>query len=425
MTGVLKVKAMLNVLINAYSIAPNWGSEQGVGWNWTIQIAKYCNCFVITESEFRKEIEEAVSNHPYKQKLHFFYIPVTQEVRDMCWNQGDYRFYFYYKKWQERALEIAKTIIKSNHIDIIHQLNMVCFREPGFLWKIDNIPFVWGPISGFNPEYLPFMKEMGMRAYSKIVMKDMINKAQVRWMPRVRKAFYRSDAIITTTPYCRDFIKSFYSKDATVINETGIHNRCVELSELKRENDGFLNLLWVGRFIKTKKLDIALKTIANLKHLNKLKLHIVGYGVNNEECYYKALSSKLGIDNCCIWYGKKTNTEVQAMMRKMDVFFFTSIAEATSTVVPEAIQNRLPIICHDACAFGPLVTSKIGWKIKPITPQKSISDFSLIIEQIYDNQGELCKMWGNFDEVADLLNYENKGRAVFEIYNKILSNACR
>ena len=30
---------MLNILINAYAVAPNWGSEQGVGWNWIINIA--------------------------------------------------------------------------------------------------------------------------------------------------------------------------------------------------------------------------------------------------------------------------------------------------------------------------------------------------------------------------------------------------
>ena len=51
---------MINVLINAYAVAPNWGSEQGLGWNWVINLAKYCNVHVITEGEWRKEIEEAV-----------------------------------------------------------------------------------------------------------------------------------------------------------------------------------------------------------------------------------------------------------------------------------------------------------------------------------------------------------------------------
>ena len=64
----------------------------------------------------------------------------------MCWNQGDWRFYKHYHAWQYRTYEIALGIIKIYHIDIVHQLNMIGFREPGYLWKIEGIPFVWGPV---------------------------------------------------------------------------------------------------------------------------------------------------------------------------------------------------------------------------------------------------------------------------------------
>ena len=50
---------MINVLLNAYAVAPNWGSEQGLGWNWVINLAKYCNVYVITEGEWQKEIMSA------------------------------------------------------------------------------------------------------------------------------------------------------------------------------------------------------------------------------------------------------------------------------------------------------------------------------------------------------------------------------
>lgn len=34
--------------------------------------------------------------------------------------------------------EMAKDIIAKQKIDIIHQLNMIGFREPGYLWKIEK-----------------------------------------------------------------------------------------------------------------------------------------------------------------------------------------------------------------------------------------------------------------------------------------------
>ena len=71
---------MLNVLINAYAVSPNWGSEQGMGWNWVVNLAKYCNVDVITEGEWRDEIEKAVSALPQRDNLTFHYLPVTDKV---------------------------------------------------------------------------------------------------------------------------------------------------------------------------------------------------------------------------------------------------------------------------------------------------------------------------------------------------------
>lgn len=73
----------------------------------------------------------------------------------MCWNQGTWKFYMYYEQWERRAYEKAQEIISElkaeslelkehREIDVIHKLNMICYREPGYLWKIKNKPFVWG-----------------------------------------------------------------------------------------------------------------------------------------------------------------------------------------------------------------------------------------------------------------------------------------
>ncbi len=43
--------------------------------------------------------------------------------------------------------------------------------------------------------------------------------------------------------------------------------------------------------------------------------------------------------------------EINSIMQESDLFFFTSIMDATSTVVMEAIQNRLPVVCFDTCGF--------------------------------------------------------------------------
>ena len=75
---------MLNVLVNAYAISPSWGSEPGMGWNWVVNLARYCNVYVITEGEWQQDILDAVANLPQQNNLHFYFNPVSEKIRRMC-----------------------------------------------------------------------------------------------------------------------------------------------------------------------------------------------------------------------------------------------------------------------------------------------------------------------------------------------------
>lgn len=164
------------------------GSEQGMGWNWIINLGKHCQLDVITEGEWRNEIEEALSRLPQRDNIKFHYLPVSENVRKMCWNQGDWRFYWHYRKWQRRALEKAREICESKKIDIIHQLNMIGYREPGYLWKINDVPFVWGPIGGMELMPLSYLKGVPLKQRLFNRLKNALNQIQYTYFPRVRYA---------------------------------------------------------------------------------------------------------------------------------------------------------------------------------------------------------------------------------------------
>ena len=93
---------MISVLVNAYACAPNTGSEPGMAWNWIVNLAKHCKLYVITEGEWEREIEEALTDLPQRHNIQFFYNNVSPEVRKICWNQGDWRFYYYYEIGKEK-----------------------------------------------------------------------------------------------------------------------------------------------------------------------------------------------------------------------------------------------------------------------------------------------------------------------------------
>lgn len=409
---------MLNVLLNAYAVSPNWGSEQGMGWNWVVNLAKYCNVDVITEGEWRDEIEKAVSALPQRDNLTFHYLPVTDKVRRMCWNQGDWRFYYYYRKWQKRALDCAREIIADHQIDVIHQLNMVGFREPGYLWKIKGIPFVWGPVGGMELMPMEYLRGVSAKQRYFNIIKNRINKFQYTHSSRVKAAINRANVLISAVKGVQDVIKNVHHKESVLINETGVK---IDSSVVKKpcEKDAPLKIIWVGKFDFRKQLPLALRAVAALGKRD-VEFHICGAGSEAVVEELKKIAEAVGIADQCFWHGNVPNAEVKRMMADSDLMLFTSIMEATSTVVLEAISVGLPVVCFNACGFGPIVDDFAGITVELSDPDKSVRDFADVLGRIYDDRTILDKISQDIIANRESLTWDSKAVKTVELYNSIV-----
>jgi len=409
---------MLSILINAYACSPNMGSEPGMAWNWCVNLANHCELYIITEGEFRDNIERVLPTLPQGKNMHFYYNPVSDKVRRMCWNQGDWRFYRHYRKWQLRTLDIAREIISEHHIDIVHQLNMIGFREPGYLWKIEDKPFVWGPIGGMELVPVAYLKGAGLKTILKNRIKNAINVWQMRHQPRVLKAINRADMLVAATGGAYRVLRDYHHKEHVVlINETGcyISPPHAVINVNKRD----FRILWVGKFDFRKQLGLALGTVANMPDKEGVTLHIVG---ENDEGIIKPYRDKAwawGISDRIKWHGKMAHDEVLELMRQSDVFLFTSINEGTPHVVLEAIQESLPVVCFRTCGQGEVVDDSVGCKVELSTPQESVRRFASILVGLRNDSARLAELKANCRKRGELLTWERKALRMIEIYKKI------
>ena len=411
----------MNILISAYAVSPNHGSEPGVGWNWVIQLAKYCKVIVITESEFESEITLALKSLPQRDNLVFKFISIGEKARAMCWNQGDWRFYSYYRLWQFKVYKMALDIVASQRIDLIHQLNMIGYREPGFLWKINTSYFVWGPVGGFNFVRFNYLVKLGWKGIIFYSIKNTLNYLQARTSIRVKRAAKRANLVLAASTQMSNELMRFYNKPSIVMNETGCIS--VDAPVFKKNVEVSFNILWVGRFIPTKMLNLALHTISSVKDLTGLKFHIVGSGSNDtpiNEAKQEAID--LGISNLCVWYGHVTQYDVQTIMRNADLLFFPSIVEGTSHVVLESISNALPVLCFDICGAGEVVTEEIGRKIPLTNPKESQALFAEQIRNLYSNRDLLTEMSISCHSRIHALSWEQKGRQLFSLYEELIKS---
>lgn len=408
----------LKVLVNAYACSPDRGSEPGMGWNWCIHLAKYCELHIITEEEFKPKIEEAITKLPQKENLKFYYNPVSEEVREMARNQGDWRFYTHYKKWQKKTLEIAKQIISEHNIDIMHQLNMIGFREPGYLWKIGGIPFVWGPIGGLKQFPVAYLKGAKKKTIVVNRLKNIINILQLKYDIRVNSALRRAELLISSIPDSQMAIKKHKKLNSIIIPETGTFiTDDVPTIRFLSEN---LKVLWVGKFDYRKQLPLALKSLAETNN-KKIILNIYGGGNESQVKTLKKITVDLNITNQVIWHGSQPNINIQKAMRKAHLLFFTSVSEDTSTVVLEAISNRLPVLCFDTCGFGAIINNAVGRKVPLTNPHKSVSDFAKYLNLFHAERFLLEDLSTNCKLLQRELSWDEKAKKMFALYNQLLT----
>lgn len=407
----------MKILINAYACSPGMGSEPGMAWNWVSNLARFCELYIITEGEFREKIETVVPTLEQGGNMHFYYNPVSEEIRKMCWNQGDWRFYKYYREWQWKTYLMAKDICSKEQIDILHQLNMIGFREPGYLWQLskeNGVPFVWGPVDAKDKFPVAYLDGAGLKTKLFMRLKNFLTGIQLRYSKRVLLAARQSSVIFSASSNSQRSFKKYMNIDSPLLNETGCYVQDHPIVD-KTDKETF-DVLWVGKMDFRKQLALALQTVAKSEN-NKLRLHIMGGGDAES---YQSLAKSYGIADKCIWHGAVSHDEVQDIMQKSDIFLFTSVAEGTPHVVLEAISNNLPVVCFDTCGQGDAVNDKVGRKIPLSFPCQSVSDFAKLLNELEDNRSLLKQLSENCKERQQELSWEEKAKTMMEWYEKIL-----
>ena len=409
-------KKNLQILVSAYACGPNWGSEIGMGWNWVISLSNFCQLHVITEVGFKDQIEKKLPSMDLKYTPIFYYEDIGDSGRKLFYKQGSFQFYKFYRRWQLKALEIARNICKQTEIDIIHQLNMIGYREPGFLWKIEGYPFIIGPVGGYEQFPSKFYSILDTKSRFFYTARNILNKVQMLFAQRPIRAYKKAEYVILATTSGKKYISKYTKNNPILISETGAQK--VKYTKRKEQLDKMLRIIWVGNFTGRKALSIALKAVANTKNKHLISLTILGEG--NDRKKYQKLAQTLNIPNIN-WYGSVENDRSKEMIASSDLLFFTSLLDATSTVIFEALQANTPVLCHDTCGFGDVIDDTCGIKIPVISPAESISQFSSKLDELVENPSLIKKLENGCEAKLFAYYWEVKGKQLFDIYQKCLN----
>lgn len=404
----------MKVLVSCYACSPYKGSEPGMGWNFIKCLSSKLELHVIVESKFEEDINRYLESHSEeKNNMHFYFVAKERHKKlRKLWPPS---YYWFYNRWQKKVYFLAKKLDAQFNFDLIHQLNMVGYREPGYLWKLDK-PLVWGPIGGFNITPWCMLSSMGVKGMLFYGLRNIINLWQMHTMVRVKKAMRHSVQLISATQDVKNTIAKLYDRSSVLIPEVGYYgDESTPFVFHRRMNQ--LKLCWSGIFTPRKSLQLLLKALALTNFA--VELHVIGDG----ECHHRwrKLAQKLKLDNV-VWYGWVDRSKSIEIMKSCDVLCITSLSDLTSTVLLEGLSYGLPVIALDHCGFSNIINEKCGIKIPIHSQSQVISDFAKAIDVLSADERYLEQLSIGANNRAKEFGWLEKSEQIYNIYSDVLKH---
>lgn len=407
------MNAGLKVLVCAYACSPYKGSEPGVGWGFVSELAQCHDLWVIVEEEkFREDIERYLTLNPgFGERVHFYFIHKKRHrILRKLWPPS---YYWYYKQWHSDALRLGRRLQSEVGFDVVHQLTMVGFREPGYLWQL-GVPFVWGPVGGMGFFPARFLGKIGVYGAVYYLGYNVYNWLQMFFMRRPRRAAKGAGlGLMAINEENQYWLARLYGVGSQICSAVGPPEE-LRSGVRARELGQPLRVIWVGQHKPGKALNLALEALSLLRADISWTIDIAGSGIMTQK--WKELARKLAIEHRCVFHGTVSRDEVLQLMEKCDVHLLTSLREGTPTVIVEAFSAGLPTVCLDCCGMRDMVDVSCGIKIPVTTPREVVRGIVRALEEIATNEPLRLRLAAGAIERARSFSWRSKAETVQKIY---------
>lgn len=411
-------KRRLKILLGCYACDPGYGSEPGMGWNFVSNIAKHHDVHaIVEEGEFKEKLVRFSTENPEAvQNITFHFVPRTHhDTLRKIWPPS---YYWFYRAWHRKAYKLAVELDKEENFDIVHQVTISGFREPGFLWKLGK-PFIWGPLGGFTDTPWCLLRCLGLGGAIHFGIRNILNGIQKRWGGSAHAAAKHSTAILTSTTKAVEEIRSFWGREAVLMNEVGLETGHQQFSSPAHEAGTPLRICWAGEHIPRKALDLLLHALPLCKE--NMELHVLSKGPRMDA--WKKLAHQLGLDDVVTFHGFVPREEAFRIMSSSHVFCITSVREDTSTVVFEAFRYGLPIIALDHCGFSTVIDETSGIKIPICSHSQVIADYARHLDYLATNEDERQRLSAGALARCQQFTWEAKMEILNRMYQKSVCNS--
>lgn len=362
------MRKRLKVLLSAYACEPNKGSEPGVGWNWTRQIAHLADeVWVITRANNRRAIEEALRQESLPN-VHWVYYDLPRWVR--FWKKGQRGVHLYYYLWQIGIYFLARRLHREVKFDLIHHLTFGNYWMPSFLALLP-IPFIWGPVGGGESTPKAFYSTFSLRGRLYEHLRNL-----TRWFgerdPFTKITVRKTVIALSKARETAGRLTQMGARRISLVSEVALPKEEIKrLLDIPPHGNPPFRFLSLGRLLHWKGFHLGLMAFARFAEaFPDSEYWLIGDGPERRNL--ERLAQTLGIAKKVRFWGKLPRSEALAKLAECDVLVHPSLHDSGGWVIVEAMASGRPVICLDLGGPALQVTEETGFKIPAHTPEQVV-----------------------------------------------------
>lgn len=184
------------ILMSAYACEPGRGSEPEVGWQWSLQMARFYDVTVLTRSNNRQVIEAELAKMGDVPKPSFIYFDLPGWVL-----RFKKRFNLhkpYYVLWQRQARRHVAELLAKEHFDLLHHVTFAAFRSVTAIWG-HGVRSVWGPVGGMESVPMRLLPWRHPRSLIEEIVRNLDNLLESAALGLLRERALRSTLVLAST----------------------------------------------------------------------------------------------------------------------------------------------------------------------------------------------------------------------------------
>lgn len=406
----------LKVLISAFACRPGRGSEPEVGWRWAIGMAHYHDVTVLTQLKHRAAIEEGLAALPAgapRPEFHYFEGGAT--LARLRKRFGGVRPFYLW--WQRAAWAVVARLHAEKGFDLLHHVTFASYRYKTAIWG-HGVPAIWGPVGGNEAMPLRLLPLDNLPALVAELARTASNALLSNRFHVLPQRAAASAVVLASTLETQAVFESLGTR-AILMPTIGLEAGSISTAA-RPVPAGPLELLFVGRIVSLKGVDLALRAL----HRSGTGARLTFVGDGSYLPTARRLVRKLGLEGQVRFLGRLDHAETQLQYAGHHVFVFPSLHDSGGFAVLEAMAQGLPVICLDCGGPALLVREGCGVRVPMLSREAVVEGLSRAIAA-YDADRPRIAADGERARQSVALHYEwgRKCAELDQVYRQAAGSA--